>query len=239
MKASSAPSSAITLADFAGLIKDLIDKLTGKKARFWLNSFKRFLRKENPWPPVRTLFANKKRFQLFANLKDVLKGLEEVKFHMSDLDRVNFDSLPESNYLAKELGCDDFEYSVVGIRVADLLTPSERLFMTYNEMLAKAETLGFYPCDVFSGLVGVVSLIADQLHSSSGQSLNFVICSHSFVDADKFTQRLYQGIIWAGEKSPNGRGDMFLRAIGPTLTDPALRFEFNLDCLMLFISVTE
>lgn len=40
----------ITLADVAGLMKDLWENLTGPNAREWIDGLKKFLRKENPWP---------------------------------------------------------------------------------------------------------------------------------------------------------------------------------------------
>jgi hypothetical protein len=40
----------ITLAEVAGLINDITAKFIGRDGRMWLAAFKRFLRKENPWP---------------------------------------------------------------------------------------------------------------------------------------------------------------------------------------------
>lgn len=237
MKALSAPSSAITLADAVGLIKDLMDKLTGKRADFWLRSFKRFLRKENPWPPVRILFSDKWRSLLNVYLGKALATAFEEAHFKADLKDINLELSPEYDALAKEFGTEgDLRYSVVAIRVADLLSPNERANMTYRDMLEKAKTLGFFPCDVFSGLTGLVSLIGDQRHSIEGP-IRFVICSHPFVDENKVTQRLYQGIVFPGE-NPNYRGSMCLQTIGSTV-DWSLRFESDPSYLMIFISVNE
>ena len=38
------------LAEVAGAVTDFFEKLSGQDGTMWLNAFKRFLRRENPWP---------------------------------------------------------------------------------------------------------------------------------------------------------------------------------------------
>lgn len=42
------------LAQVAGLLTDFFEKLAGSDGTVWLNAFRRFLRKENPWPKFPT-----------------------------------------------------------------------------------------------------------------------------------------------------------------------------------------
>ena len=46
------------LCDLRGPLNDALDKLSGAEGGIWLEAFKRFLRRENPWPrPVRILLG--------------------------------------------------------------------------------------------------------------------------------------------------------------------------------------
>lgn len=45
-------SVGILIGEVSGLIADLMGKLAGEKGREWLEAFKLFLKKQNPWPEV-------------------------------------------------------------------------------------------------------------------------------------------------------------------------------------------
>jgi hypothetical protein len=235
MKAPRATSSEITLVDFAGLMKDLMDKLLGKKAVFWLKSLKKFLRKENPWPPIRKLFT----FTVGntpAPIEIISKIFEETGFSTPCLE--NFSYHPNFNpkpWDFKDTKSFRPQFSLVGVLVSDLLSAEERVAFTYPQILERAEEFGLTPCDILNGFNGVAPLIRDQTLSHVNKPLSFVICSTPFEEQGGLIKRLLTGIIWPGEVSK--RGSMNLQTIDHE--EYSLRFQSNPDCLMIFMSVIE
>ena len=72
----------ITLASVAGLINDLLEKLTSKEGEKWLSAFKRFLRKENPWPQFPTWRTIK--LGTHKSVKSLVEAIEAKGFKIGD-----------------------------------------------------------------------------------------------------------------------------------------------------------
>jgi len=63
------------LQQVSGPLKDLLEKLGGRDGRSWLSAFKRFLRKQNPWPNWRAWRTMGETKLVWVTLKDL--GLQD------------------------------------------------------------------------------------------------------------------------------------------------------------------
>lgn len=235
MSAQDANSSGITLPEIGGLMKDMIDKLLGKNGRRWLVWWKHFLRKENPWLPTKKFFS----FRAGAaplSMGDVLISLNQAGLPTPEFIRENADHPYFKPFYSELENYKNFpEFSLVAIRVSDLLSSEERATFTYSDILKRVEDMGFTPCDVLNGLIGVRYLVEDQTQTLENKPLSFVICSEAFKQQGIVGQSLVTGIIWAGKR--DNQGSINLETVDHP--DYSLRFQSNPDCLMIFMSVIE
>ena len=71
------------LADWAGPLKDLMDKGSGSEAHVWLHALKRMLRKENPWEGI-PLWRTIKIGTGLRTARDFLRALNEADRKIGD-----------------------------------------------------------------------------------------------------------------------------------------------------------
>jgi hypothetical protein len=239
MSAQAPDCSDITLPQFGRLINDLIQKLTGRKAKFWLKSFKKFLRKENPWIPFEIIMkkgisnsANSGNWQFL--IQQSLTALADMGMHIFDGFLEKVDCPP----VAQTLGQD---VAVVSVRLGDMLSLEEITRCNYNDILSAAEEkFDFVPCDHVNGLVAISILVKMIKNQSSHRAplAKYVICSEVVKDED--LERLPSIGVWYGDKSYLGehkQGMITLQAIkmpgNPLLNlfkDPELRLLFLSAC---------
>jgi len=134
-----------SLAEVAGPLKDLAEKLGGGEGRQWLEAFKRFLRKEEPWPKLLIW----RIIKLGSGLKtadDFRKLLEKTRCQGSDWasNMMNRPAFAES--LA---GVDpEEEYDLVRLTTTQLTGKNGG---TTAEVFAGAERLGLKKCPAWMG----------------------------------------------------------------------------------------
>jgi hypothetical protein len=81
----------LVLRDTSGLLKAIIDALSGKEGRYWMTVFKKTLRKENPfekrkWPKWKTIVAGK-----YWRAQNALDAFRASEFKISQTIREMFE----------------------------------------------------------------------------------------------------------------------------------------------------
>lgn len=104
--------------NYLGPVHDLIEKMTGKNGNEWFEAFKKFLRKENPWGPIRD-WKVWKTIKLGTGPKtaeDFIKALEAYGYKASDWVK---DLLSKAAFLAS-VALQEIEVDLVNVSVAEL-----------------------------------------------------------------------------------------------------------------------
>lgn len=166
MSAKNTKESVITLPESEGVLRDLLQRLTGKRARSWFNALKRFLQKENPWIPMEKITWVPKDYgniatahMSFSHLKNRLgMNLDSSWDEVFACDsKVKFEEYPEEFVLVPP-------HDIVSVRIGDLLTPEEAMSFGYNDILRKArEEHGLATCDLRSGLYAICKLVKNAM----------------------------------------------------------------------------
>jgi hypothetical protein len=238
MSAQAPKCSDITLPEFGRLINDLIQKLTGQKAKFWLKSFKKFLRKENPWIPFEIIMkkgisnpANSGNWQFL--IQESLKALANMGMHI-------FDGFLEKVACPPVVQILDQDVAVVSVRLGDMLSLEEIARCTYSDILSAAEEkFDFVPCDHVNGLVAISILVKMIKGQSSNKAplVNYVICSEVVKVGD--LERLPSIAVWYGDKSYLGEQDrqgMITLSAIEMVGHPSLLLFRDPDLRLLFLS---
>jgi hypothetical protein len=102
--------SGSALAEVAGPLKDLAEKLGGKEGPIWLSALKKFLRKENPWPSFSVWKTIK--VGMFRHGRDLCTFLKQKGFNLT---------LWTPGFLNKiEMASAETEIDLVILSVADM-----------------------------------------------------------------------------------------------------------------------
>lgn len=231
-------SSEITLAEATGLIRDLLDKLIGKRAQFWLSAFKRFLRKENPWPPMQKLSGERPLGTAPCNFDCCITALEEVGVDCSAIKKYSRQVGMTMIHL-EDLSIHSTRpvFHMVEIRVGDMLSPEERVKFNYDDLLVRAGELGLTPCDVTNGLAGLVITTGDLLRGQVAMKRRYVICSEPYLQEGDGYQRIFDATIWPGSGTKNN-GSIMPVGLDRSEVNP-LNFQRDPEVRMIFMSVIE
>jgi hypothetical protein len=135
--------ASVTLREARGLIGQLMDVLSGDAGQEWSEATKRFLRKENPWGPI-------KEFAIFMTVtlglqkswQDYEKALKRAGFRITDF---AWDILKKMTVSSEQI-----ELDIVVLSVAELgFKNSARR----DQIYARALELGFQLCPATVGPV--------------------------------------------------------------------------------------
>jgi len=133
------------LAEVAGPLKDLAEKLGGEGGEQWFAAFKRFLRKEEPWPkfPVWKTIKLGAGFKVADDFRSVLKKAKCQSSNWAD------DIMNKPSFAKSLAGADPKEeYDLVLLTTAQLTGKNGG---TTSEVFAGAEGLGLKKCPAWMG----------------------------------------------------------------------------------------
>lgn len=210
MNAKKQTYSDITLPEFGGLMRDMMDKLTGKRAQFWFRALKRLLRRENVWPNFEKLAEEvRTSYRAVTGLLDENTLIEDLKkLGVSVDDSVSKLAEWEIKKRAGELTLGNHQqYDVIAVRLGDLLSRDEMEKLTVEEVLTKAEECGFDRSDLWSGLL-VAKKLAQETKKATlpphmmGTGKLYVICTKVLkAHGDDKWDRLPSFHLWLGDQS--------------------------------------
>ncbi len=193
----------ITLASVAGLINDLFSKLTGPDGHLWLSAFKRFLRKENPWPKLPTWRTVK--LGTHKSVEALTKAIETGGSQLSNWAR----DISNKVTLAKAVS----EVELVTVTVAELGFPKGA---TRKDIYDRAISLGLSLCPAEVGMQlrlryedqpkGEWLLVAMEPIADSGVGLCVFYIGHDGDGRWLNTDSGHPGYVWHA-----GRRWVFLR----------------------------
>ncbi|MBU2101201.1 hypothetical protein KKH05_00530 [Patescibacteria group bacterium] len=147
------------LAEAAGPLKTFFEKLAGSDGPAWLGAFKRFLRKEDPWPTLK--FRSLKRVTLgrYRNV-DSLKG---VLARVQDANgvRIGDDAMSMIDMMSfVPLGGEELKLDLVGVQVMEL---GFRKPTTLFEVYKRAREQGWRLCPPEVGPLLRIGYLDQQL----------------------------------------------------------------------------
>lgn len=206
-----AQCSEITLPEIGGLIINLIQKLMGKRARFWLNALKRLDRKENPWIPFRKIMEVPSGGRHTSRVKDSLEILSKMEIQVFDC----MYTIEDRTVSHLSANADLPKHDIVLLKIGDLLTLEERQTYNYRQLLKKAAEHGFEPCDLRSGLMASVVLVRESMSDGMGHGYpEYIICTEPMLcvepDGGKQHERVPKIAIKKGDRSPFGEHEQGL-----------------------------
>lgn len=142
--------SGIALAEAAGPMRSLFDRLTGRRPRFWLKSLNKFLRMENPWVHRNIFRAEDDGTRSFEDVVyGGLKALKEKKLTIVD-ELENIPKIKENNpHLSQRTST--FPCNIVEVHLKDLIPKGT--YPPYELFLEDAKKdYGLEPCPLGYGL---------------------------------------------------------------------------------------
>ena len=107
----------LALYDVSGLLKDMIDKLSGEDCDQWREALRRLLRKENPWPEFGGVWKTIKLGTGLKNADDFRKAIKDCGMEIGDWAN-DIIGKPEFAVITKET--EETEVDLVKITVAEL-----------------------------------------------------------------------------------------------------------------------
>lgn len=134
------------LAEVAGPLKDLAEKLGGKEGEWWLAALKRFLRKEEPWPELsiwRTI-----KFGTSPKTADEFLETVKAKGYKVSVWANNLALQPEFSRSLADVDPDQ-EYNLVRLTTAQII--GKKQVGTTAEVFDGAARLGLKKCSAWMG----------------------------------------------------------------------------------------
>ncbi|MCL5407035.1 MAG: hypothetical protein M1429_00860 [Patescibacteria group bacterium] len=91
--------SKTLVRELPGLMRDFMKKVLGDNGQEWIEAFKRFLKKQNPWSDASSSKPAKKRLKVLQPLKAVAEFLMTLEFRAAD----NFSITPQDQKTTAEV----------------------------------------------------------------------------------------------------------------------------------------
>ena len=132
--------SRLALCDTSGPLTDLLQKMSGEGGEQWLLGLTRFLRKENPWEPWRTIVLGE-----FRSSEDFLEAFQREGLYASDWAK---DIMSKLEFVASFSEENDEETDLVDYSTAELVGDNE---FTTEEVFAGETRLGLLDCPAWMG----------------------------------------------------------------------------------------